>query len=63
MFLYLKTTTDEYELPLAVAESAGELAELTGISKASAASIISRLKNGKKEGTRCYHIVEVEDDE
>lgn len=63
MFLYLKTTTDEYELPLAVAASPRELAKLTGTSERSMASIISRLKNGKKEGTRCYHIVEVEDDE
>lgn len=63
MVLYLKTTTDEYELPIAVAASPGELAELTGITEASAASIVSRLKNGKKEVAKCYHIVEVEDDE
>lgn len=62
MVLYLKTTTDEYELPLAVAESARELAELTGTSERSMASIISRVRKGTTD-TKCYHIVEVEDDE
>ena len=62
MFLYLKTTTDEYELPLAVAESVRELAELTGIPERSMASIISRVRKGRSD-TKCYHIVEVEDDD
>lgn len=63
MILYMKTTSDEYELPLAVAESPRELAEMIGIKVASVASTISRIKNGKPEATKCYHIVEVEDDE
>lgn len=62
MFLYLKTTTDEYELPLAVAESVRELAELTGIPERSMASLISRVRKGTAD-TKCYHIVEVEDDD
>ena len=61
MVLYLKTTTDEYELPIAVAASVHELAKITGTSERSIASIISRLRNGKTD-TKCYHIVEVEDD-
>ena len=62
MTLYLKTTTDELELPIAVAASVPELAKLTGNSERSMASLISRLRKGKAD-TKCYHIVEVEDDE
>lgn len=62
MFLYLKTTTDEYELPLAVAASPRELAEITGMKEESAKSIVSRLRN-KKNKAKCWHMVEVEDDE
>ena len=35
MKLYIKTTMDDLELPVAVAESAKELAEMTGTTAAS----------------------------
>ena len=62
MFLFLKTTNDEYELPLAVAANAYELANITGMKQASAKTIISKLKSGKNKA-KCWHMVEVEDDE
>lgn len=56
MKLYLRTTTDALELPVAVAGSAKELAELTGTT---AASVLSSISHGHKGWER----VEVEDDE
>ena len=40
MKLYLKTTTDDLELPIAVAESPGELAKILGTSKNSVLSCL-----------------------
>lgn len=56
MKLYLKVTTDEYELPIAVADSAYELAEMVGTKQSVIYSSISH-----KRGS--YRRVEVEDDE
>lgn len=39
--LYMRTTTDKYELPIAVAGSAGELAKMLGTTQASVLSSIS----------------------
>ena len=39
--LYLRTTVDEYELPVAVAESPGELAEMLGTNANVVSSAIS----------------------
>lgn len=43
--LYLYVTADEYELPLAVADSIRELAEMTGKPIVTVASSFSRLKD------------------
>lgn len=42
MKLYMKTTTDKYELPIAVADSTHELAEMLHMTNGSVASAISR---------------------
>ena len=42
MKLYIKTTKDKYELPVAVADSVEELAKMIGLTKASVASMITR---------------------
>lgn len=42
----MRTTKDEYELPLAVAESCEELAKMVGVSKSTAACCISRKYKG-----------------
>ncbi len=65
MTLYMMTTRDKYELPLAVAESPGELAQMVGVSP-------ERVYNGCWQSTtarsrgkrpRKWHKVEVEDDD
>lgn len=56
MKLYVRTTTDELELPVAVAGSAKELAEMTGTT---AACVLSSISHGYKGWKR----VELEDDD
>lgn len=56
MKLYIKTTKDKYELPLAVAESVAELAKMVGHSKGTVASMITRNQNG-------YRKIVIDDDE
>ena len=55
MHVYLKTTLDEYELPVAVADTARELAEMVGTSQSVIYSSISHKYRG-------YYKVEIEDD-
>lgn len=45
--IYMQVTTDEYELPVAVANSIGELAEITGFTYSQIATRISWFKSGK----------------
>lgn len=56
MKLYIKTTMDDLELPVAVAGSAKELAEMTGTTAASVSSSISHKHKG-------WDRVEVEDED
>lgn len=46
MILYLRTTMDKYELPIAVAESAAELARMLGTSPGVVWSSISHKRKG-----------------
>ena len=41
MIVYMKVTRDEYELPIAIADTVGELARMTGASKETIFSNIS----------------------
>lgn len=54
--LYIKTTHDKYELPIAVAESTRELAEMLGTTRNCVSSCFSHNLKG-------WHIVEIEEDE
>ena len=54
MTLYVKTTADEYKLPLAVAESKRELARILGIS-------YGCVKSSYSKGLSTYSPVEVDD--
>ena len=45
--LYMAVTRDRLSLPLAVADSAAELAELRGVKKETIRSLISRGRTGK----------------
>lgn len=55
MTLYMKCTTDEYELPLIVEDSVTMLAYRLGITVGSVSSMISKHRCG-------YHRIEIEDD-
>ena len=44
--LYIRTTTDEYELPIAVGESPKELAEILGTTPGCVSSSISHKRPG-----------------
>lgn len=60
MTLYVKVTDDKYELPIAVADSAGELAKMLGVKKN---TVLTKISHGKQGIRTTYHRVEVEDDE
>lgn len=49
-YLWLAVTPDEYELPLAVEESAEKLGKIYGLSKKTVASMIRNGANGKRNG-------------
>ena len=61
MYLYVKTTNDEYELPVLVADSTRDLVSM-GYSYDGAKALTSKLRHGKY---RCknWHLVEVEDED
>lgn len=64
MTLYVVITADEYELPLAVRDTVGEIADLLGRLKYDVYASISRkqVSQGKYNGFR-YKIIKVEIDE
>lgn len=59
MTLYIKVTQDKFELPIAVADTAGELAEMVGTSRNTVYSSIWHERNGKAWSS--YKKVEVEE--
>ena len=54
--LYEAVTQDEYELPVAVADTVGELARQVGVSKLTILSVISHAKAHKRGCV--YHRIE-----
>lgn len=46
MTLYMEVTTDKYELPVAVADSVRELAELRGVNRCTIFKALWLVKNG-----------------
>lgn len=65
MNLYMMTTRDKYELPLAIADSPSELAKITGASQNTILSCLSHKKTRKNKTEKHFsrwHKVEVEDD-
>ena len=58
--LYLATTQDKYELPIAVADSPKELAEMTG--RGTRQTVLSAISHSKNQKRSRYHRVEVEDE-
>ena len=54
MRLYMKTTTDKYELPIAVGDSPTKLAHKLGLTRDSVVTMCAKGKSG-------YHRIEIED--
>ncbi len=59
--LWMKVTHDKYELPVAVADTAGQLALMVGCS---VNAIHSGISNARRGGYRCQYVkVEIEEDD
>lgn len=52
-YLYMKITTDRYELPLAVADTGEELARICGTSKH---NVYNAIRKAKICGHRCQYV-------
>lgn len=52
--LYLKVTSDKYELPIAVADTSAELERMLGLRRK---SIIKQIHSAKKNNRNCQYIV------
>ena len=61
MTLYLRVTNDEYELPMAVADSPSELALMLGLKRQTLWSIFSRVRKGEYR-YKIYQIVEIDEE-
>ena len=61
MKIYMKVTQDKYSMPLAIADSPTELAKMTGKTRNSILSAISRYKNGEVK-IPSFVVVEVEEE-
>lgn len=60
MKVYMKVTADKYELPIAIADSPKELAEMVGVKSGTISSQITRGEKGyQPSGKRLYHRVEI----
>ena len=60
MYVWMKVSKDEYELPLAVADSLAELAKMLNVSRYTIASSYCRYARGEKWS--CYRKIEIEDE-
>lgn len=63
MTVYMKVTQDEYELPLAIASTVQELADICGTSANNIRSTMSRHKSGKFKKTKYVKVEVSEEDE
>ena len=64
MHVYMKITTDRYELPVAVADTGEELAKMCGVS---INNVYNTIRSARIHGYKCQYVrveveVEVEDD-
>lgn len=61
MTLYLRVTDDEFEFPIAVAESQAELARMLGVTLNTVNCAYHFVRRGKYKNSS-YKVVEVDDD-
>ena len=59
-YLWMCVTADEYELPLAVADTARELAEMWGTNQHNVETFVSKNSSGRQNG---YRYLKVRNDE
>lgn len=59
----MKVTQDEYELPLAVADSAAELAKIVGVREGTIRGCVSYARKGVRQKRSVYVSVEFSDQE
>lgn len=62
MTIWIEVTRDEYELPVRVADSATELAEMAGVSANNVYSTVSHYQHRTQKTAR-FHKVEIEEDD
>lgn len=62
MKIWMEITKDEYELPIVVADSRKELAEMVGVEPSYISSHIGHYKRGRLKKPR-FIVVEIEEDE
>lgn len=55
-YIYMLVTDDKYELPVYIADTAQELADLAGTSKGCVHSSVNRWEKGKVKKTRYIRI-------
>lgn len=56
-YLWLAVEPDEYELPLAICDTAKELGDLYGIKKNSIIDMVSKEKSGKLSGRKFIKVL------
>lgn len=61
-YLWMAVTADEYELPIAVADTARELGEMIGSTKHNVETFVSKRCSGKECGRRIVRILNDEQD-
>ena len=62
MKVYMEVTQDEYELPLAIADSPAELARMCGVNPNAVSSAISHWKSGKHPRSR-FIVVKIDEED
>lgn len=62
MTVYMEVTQDPLELPLAVAETARELADMAGVKVDAIYQSISRIQHGKRKRNRFIRVTVDEDE-
>lgn len=55
-YVYMKITRDEYELPLAIANSAAELARILGLKPKTVINSMSRARTGRRHSTQYIRV-------
>ena len=61
MKVYMKVTNDKYELPVAIADTIGELAKITNTDDRTIRSAICHVKSGRRKSSM-YKEIEIGDE-